>query len=81
MDLISMVFGLPTAPFRGLGALLEVLRDQAERELYDPTELRSQAEQIDDLVASGQITPAEGEQQQEQVVEQLRLVPHGSDRD
>jgi len=81
MDLVSMIIGLPLAPFKGLGALLEVLRDQAEQELYDPTELRSQAEQIDELLASGQITPDEAEKQQEQMLEHLQMVPGESVRE
>jgi hypothetical protein len=75
MDLVTMVLGLPLAPFRGLGALLEVLRDQAERELYDPTKLRGRAEEIDALVESGEITPAEGEKRQEKALEHVRVVP------
>lgn len=81
MDLLSMIVGLPLAPFRGLGALLEVLRDQAERELYDPTELRGKAEEIDAQLASGQITPDEAEQRQEQVLEHVQTVPGESVRD
>jgi hypothetical protein len=69
MDLVGMVVGLPLAPFRGLGALLEVLRDQAEAELYGGMQERT--EQVDALVASGQITPEEGERRQEQVLEQV----------
>jgi len=73
-----MVVGLPLAPFKGLGALLEILRDQAERELYDPYVLRQQAEEVDELVASEQITPAEAEQRQEQLLARLRVVPDES---
>jgi polyhydroxyalkanoate synthesis regulator phasin len=81
MDLIGMVVGLPLLPFRGLGALLELLRDRAERELYDPTELRKQAEGIDALVASGEITPDEAEQRQEQMLMRLRIAPGKSTQD
>lgn len=73
-----MVLGLPLAPFRGLRALLEVLRDQADEELYDPSRLRRQAEEIDALEASGQITAAEAEQRHEQLLEHLLVVPRDS---
>jgi polyhydroxyalkanoate synthesis regulator phasin len=75
VDLISLTLGLPLAPFRGLVALMELLRDEAERQLYDPSELRKQAEEIDSLVESGQISPAEGEQLQEQMLERVQVVP------
>lgn len=70
MDLVTMVLGLPLAPFRGLAALLEVLRDHAEGQLS--AELRGQAEEIDELAASGQITPEEAERRQEKLLAQVR---------
>lgn len=79
MDLIGMVLGLPLAPFRGLGALLEVLRDHAESQRSN--ELRSEAEEIDELLASGQITPAEAERRQEEMLAQLGVVPDESAQD
>lgn len=75
MDLVSMVLGLPLLPFRGIGAVIEVLRDQAERELYDPSSLRAQAEEIDALVESGQISPDEAERRQDQMLEHVLVVP------
>ena len=78
MDLVSMTLGLPLAPFRGLIALMELLRDEAERQLYDPTELRKQAEETDNLVASGEISPAEGERRQQEMLEHTQVVPEES---
>lgn len=78
MDLVSMIVGLPLLPFRGIGAVLEVLRDEVNRELYDPSSLRGKAEEIDALVKSGQISPDEGERRQEQMLEHVLVVPSES---
>lgn len=75
MDLVGMILSLPLAPFRGVVAVLGVLRDEAERELYDPSKLRSQAEEIEQLAASGEITAEEAERRQEELLEPLRATP------
>lgn len=80
MDLLGMVAGLPLLPFRGLGALLEILRDQAEQERYGSSGLHGQAEEIDELVGSGQISADEGEQRQEQALAHAGVVPSDSAR-
>lgn len=75
MDLVSMILGLPLAPFRGLRSVIEILRDEAERELYDPATLQAKAEQVDELVAAGEISPEEGERRQAEILEHVMVVP------
>ncbi len=47
MDLISLTIGLPFAPIRGLLALARLLQDEAEQELYSPTRVRRELEDIE----------------------------------
>jgi chorismate mutase len=75
MNLVTAVVGLPLAPVRGLLAVARLLRDEAERELYDPTRLRRQLEDVRDAVASGELSPEEGERAEREIVGRLTAVP------
>ena len=47
MDLITMTIGLPFAPLKLLTALAGVLEEEAERELYSPSRVRRELEEIE----------------------------------
>jgi cytochrome c-type biogenesis protein CcmH/NrfG len=71
MGLISGLLGLPVAPLRGVVAVAEQVRRQAEDELYDPARIRQQLEQLDRLRADGVLTDAEATAQEDELVERL----------
>lgn len=75
MDIITLVVTLPLAPVRGLVALAEVLLREAERELYDPSSLRRQLEEIEAAVASGELSAEEGEGMQQEILGRLAVPP------
>lgn len=75
MDLFTLILGLPFAPVRGVVALAEVLRREAERELYDPSRLRRQVEEVEAAVAAGELSAEEGERMQQEIVGRLAVPP------
>ena len=62
---------LPLAPVRGLTALARVLRTQAERELYDPSTLRRQLDDLADAAAAGEISEEELADAQQRILDRL----------
>ena len=70
-----MLLGLPLAPVRGLVALAEVLREQAEQELYSPSAMRRQLEEVTEERAAGEISEQEEQELQQQILG--RVVPSG----
>ncbi len=75
MNIVTAVVGLPLAPLRGLVALAKVLRDEAERELYDPIRLRRQLEDIQSAAASGELTPEEADRAEREIIGRLTAAP------
>ncbi|MBV9832462.1 MAG: gas vesicle protein GvpG [Marmoricola sp.] len=71
MGLISGLLTLPIAPVRGVVAVAEQLRRQAEEELYDPARIREQLEQVDRLRAEGAIGDDEATAWEDELVERL----------
>jgi chorismate mutase len=71
MGFITGILTLPLAPLRGTVAIAEQVRRQAEREFYDPARIRRQLEGVDRLRASGEITDAEAEALENELVERL----------
>ena len=71
MNIVTAVVGLPLAPLRGLIAVARVLRDEAEREMYDPTEQRRKLEDVQDAVESGDLSPEEGERAEHEIIGRL----------
>ncbi len=56
MDLLTLLFRWPVLPLRGLIRLAELMRDQAEQELYDPASVRRRLEEVDEARASGKLS-------------------------
>ena len=67
MGVLSEIFKLPFVPVRGLIAIGEVIRDQAESEMHGPAAIRRDLEEIDQQRREGLISEedeaAEAEQQ------------------
>jgi hypothetical protein len=59
MGLLSLVFGWPLAPVRGVIRLGELIQEQVEREMRDPTVVRHRLEEIEAARAAGQISEEE----------------------
>jgi hypothetical protein len=56
MGLLTGLLTLPLlAPLRGVLWVAEVVRDDAERQYYDPAEIRRQLELVDEARRSGEL--------------------------
>jgi chorismate mutase len=73
MGLISGILGLPVAPLRGVVAVAEQVRDQAEEEFYDPVRIRQQLEQVDRMRQDGTLDDEEATAWEDELVERLMV--------
>lgn len=71
MGLFTGLLTLPLAPVRGTAWVAEQVLEQAESQYYDPTVIRRQLEQVDELRSSGEITEEEAEAMEDALVERL----------
>lgn len=71
MGLFGALVGLPVLPLRGVVRLAELLEDEAQRQLSDPAAIRAQLGALDAALAAGEITRAEHERLQDQLVARL----------
>ena len=76
MGILSAIVLAPFAPVRGVIALGEVLRRQAEEELYSPANTRRQLEELQEARERGEISADEEREAQEHILE-TRLAPKG----
>ncbi|EHR60949.1 gas vesicle protein GvpG [Saccharomonospora cyanea] len=71
MGLVTMLLGLPLAPVRGVVSLAEVIREQVDRELYDPASVRRELEAAEEARARGEITAEEEAEIQQRALGRL----------
>jgi hypothetical protein len=71
VGLIREVFLLPFAPVRGVGWVMQIVIDEAERERAASASPARALEELTAAVATGEITPAEAEALEAQLVEQM----------
>lgn len=71
MGLITGLLTLPLAPVRGTIWVAEQVRQEAERQYYDPAAIRRQLENVDELRSLGEISEEEAEQMEDELVERL----------
>jgi hypothetical protein len=71
MGLFTGLVTLPLAPMRGVIWLAEVLKEQAEAQLYDPGRIAAEMQQVADEVASGTITEDEAAEREEELIRRL----------
>lgn len=69
--MLTTLLTLPLSPVRGLTALARLLRDQAEREWYDPVHVQRQLEDLERAADAGEISRAELAQAQQRVLDRL----------
>ncbi len=74
MGIFSAIVTAPFAPIKGVIALGEVLRRQAEEELYSPANTRRQLEELQEARERGEISAEEEKEAQERILE-TRLGP------
>lgn len=68
MGLISLIFGLPLAPLRGVIALGEVIQERVNQELADPATARRDLEAASEARAAGEISADEEVEVQRKVL-------------
>lgn len=71
MSIISLILGLPLAPFRGVIALGEVIQDRVNQELHDPASARRELEAASEARAAGEISADEEAEIQQEVVNRM----------
>jgi hypothetical protein len=71
MSIISLILGLPLAPFRGVISLGEVIQDRVNQELHDPASARRELEAASEARAAGEISADEEAEIQQEVVNRM----------
>ena len=59
MGPLTLLFRLPFLPVQGVVRLAEIIRDEADRQLYDPAVVRRQLEEAEEARAAGRISDEE----------------------
>lgn len=78
MDLLTLLFRLPFLPMQGLIKLGEIIQDEAERQVYDPAEVRRQLEEAEEAREQGEMSDEDIARLEEDAAG--RLVGSGSRR-
>ena len=73
MGLFTGLLTLPLAPVRGVVAVAEQIRRQAEEEFYDPVTIRAELEEVDASRASGELSEDEATAREDTLVERLMV--------
>lgn len=73
MGLLTGLLSLPLAPVRGVVWVADLVREQAEREFYDPASIRKQVEALEHAREAGEISEQECLDAQEELI--ARLLP------
>ncbi|MEU7871687.1 c-type cytochrome biogenesis protein CcmI [Dactylosporangium sp. NPDC049140] len=71
MGLVSAILTAPLAPVRVAVWVGELIRDEVDRQLYDPTVIRRQLGEVDEDRAAGRIDPAEADRRQRELIGRL----------
>lgn len=71
MDILWTLLTLPYAPVRGLTAVVKVIAREAESRQRNPVDVRRELEALDAAEAAGEITAAERDRGQQQVLARL----------
>ncbi|MFG3421944.1 gas vesicle protein GvpG [Micromonospora sp. NPDC048063] len=71
MDILWTLLTLPYAPVRGVTAVVKVIAREAESRQRNPVDVRRELEALDAAEAAGEITAAERDRGQQQVLERL----------
>ncbi len=59
MDLLTLLFRLPFLPMKGFVRIAEIIRDEVDRQMYDPAAVRRQIQDAEEARAAGRISDEE----------------------
>lgn len=71
MDVVTMPLRLPFLPLQALIRLAEVIRDEAEQELYDPALARRELEEVQQARARGEASDEDVERTEREITRRL----------
>lgn len=71
MGLLTGILTAPLAPVRGVVWIAEQVKQQAERQHFDPLVIQREIAEVDDAYADGQISEAQRDDLQEQLLQRL----------
>lgn len=71
MGLLTGLLTLPLAPVRGTVWVAEQVKQQAEREYYDPNKIRRQLEDVDRMREDGELSEDEAAAMEDELLERL----------
>lgn len=72
MGLITGLLTLPLAPVRGTVWVAEQVQREAERQYYDPAQIRQALEDVDEARNAGEVSEEEAAALEEQLVARLQ---------
>lgn len=71
MGLFTGLLTLPLAPVRGVAWVAEQVREQVEREMYDPAVIRERLAEVERAQQEGEIDADEAAELEEQLIARL----------
>ncbi|WP_433062749.1 gas vesicle protein GvpG [Dactylosporangium sp. CS-033363] len=71
MGLVTALLTAPLAPVRAVVWVGGLLRDEVDRELYDPTVIRHELQEVDEARAAGRIDAATADERQRELLSRL----------
>ena len=86
MNLVTMPLRLPFLPVQALVRLAEVIRDEAEQELYDPAVVRRELEEVQEARVRGTASDEDVARMESEITQRLvgpsaRRAERGADAD
>ncbi len=75
MNLFTLLLGWPLLPLQGVIRLGEMIQEQAEREMRDPTAVRRQLEELEEAAEAGLISEEEQAQAMEEILRRMTGPP------
>jgi hypothetical protein len=71
VGLLTLPFRLPFLPVQSVIKLAEIIRDETDQRLYDPSAVQREVEEAEQAAASGEISAEEAARRQEEAVGRL----------
>ncbi|MDW4903866.1 gas vesicle protein GvpG [Streptomyces sp. ADMS] len=81
MGLLSGLLGLPLAPLRGVGWVLEQVVQEAERQYADPAPIHRELAELETDLLAGRITEEEFGLREDELLDRLEQITTASGED
>ncbi|GAA3908466.1 hypothetical protein GCM10023084_70870 [Streptomyces lacrimifluminis] len=81
MGLLSGLLGLPLAPLRGVGWVLEQVVQEAERQYADPAPIHRELAELETDLLAGRITEEEFGLREDELLDRLEQITNDSGED